>query len=463
MKEQSRSIFKAGSYIYIEGDEDVEAVYIVEKGLVEFKSVKQGISTAGNTAGPGDVFGVISALCCRPRMETAFAKANSSIITFSRDKFLSVLQKNSTIAIKLLNTYADDLRLYDTMIFPLGGSKEAFLPEESRMVSLGTYYYQEKSYQTSYYILKRYLELYPRGEERGEAEGMLAAIEKTGIKRVQEPVPEGIYRRYADRQIIFCEHEPGDELFIIKKGKVKIVKHHNDSEIILSVLKESDIFGELSIVSDKSRNASAFSYGTTVLLPVNKDALQRLIEKSSDILKRIFTAITQRVWFTYIRMESKFYEKPITRIYVFLENKLIEENISIKGSEPHTFNFGIDELIRMTSIPADRIPGVMEELSRDQNLNFLFGQTGIESPSAVSSKARYYRSRDRLLDAEERPEESAPAAQPERPPREEVPAPVAATDPNEDRKRPAEFEEGPTEPTGSSIFDELEDEISKSR
>ena len=53
----------------------------------------------------------------------------------------------------------------------------------------------------------------------------------------------------------------------------------------------------------------------------------KLIKKSSDLLKRIFTAISQRVWFTFIRMESKFYEKPITRVYVFLENKLIEDNV----------------------------------------------------------------------------------------------------------------------------------------
>lgn len=456
MKEQSRSIFKAGSYIYIEGDEDVEAVYIVEKGLVEFKSVKQGVSTADRTAGPGDVFGVISALCGRPRMETAFARVNSSIIIFSRDKFLSVLQKNSNIAIKLLNTYADDLRLYDTMIFPLGGSKEVFLPDESRLFNLGRYYYREKTHQTAYYILKRYMDLYPHGEECDAAAEILAVIEKSGITRVQQPVPEGIFRRYADRQIIFCEHEPGDELFIIKKGKVKIVKNHNDSEIILSVLKEGEIFGELAIVSDKNRNASAISYGTTVLLPVNKDALQRLIEKSSDILKRIFSAITQRVWFTFIRMESKFYEKPITRIYVFLENKLIEENISIKGSEPHTFNFGIDELIRMTSIPADRIPGVMEELSRDQNLNFMFGQTGIDNPSAVSSKARYYRSRDRLSDGEDKPDEVQPAMA--RPSPEDLPEPIPDIDAPEDRARPESLKEGP-EDAHVSIFDELEDEI----
>ncbi len=398
MSEQSKRLFKAGSYIYIEGDEDVDEVYIVEKGLVEFKSTNQRVRTHGENAAPGDVFGFISSLSQRPRMETAFAKVNTSVIVFNRERFLVLLKKNSEIAIKLLNSYADELRLYDTMIFPLGGVKGIFLPEEAQLYSLGMYYNNIKMLSNAYYVLSRYMKIFPDGSNRNGARKLLAEIEKTGIKRVPEPVPDSIYRQYADKQIIFCEHEPGYELYIIKSGRVKIVKYHGDSEIILSVLREGEIFGELAIVSDKPRNATAISFGTTVLLPIDKDSMLKLIQKSSDLLKRIFTAISQRVWFTFIRTESKFYQKPITRVYVFLENKLIEDNVSLKSREPHIFNFGIDELLKMNSIPNDKVATVMAELSRDQNLNFYMGQTVIDNPSLVSSKARYHRSRDHLYE-----------------------------------------------------------------
>jgi CRP-like cAMP-binding protein len=410
MKDQSRTVFKAGTYVYIEGDEDVDAVFIVEKGLVEFKSTNERISTHGSTAAPGDVFGFISSLSRRPRMETAFAKVNSQILIFSRERFLLLLQKNSDIAIKLLNSYADELRLYDTMIFQLGGQKDVFLPEEDQLLQLGSYYYRNGFMSNAFYVLTRYGQLFPSGAGTGEVKKILAEIAKTGVTRLPVPVPEGIYRRYADKQIIFCEHEPGDELYIIKKGKVKIVKYHNNSEIILSVLKEGDIFGELAIVSDKPRNATAISFGTTVALPINKDSMIKLIKKSSDLLKRIFTAISQRVWFTFIRMESKFYAKPITRVYVFLENKLIEDNVSLKNREAHLFSFGIDELLKMANIPPDKIAAVTEDLTRDHNLTFNLGQTVIENPSLVASRARYHRSRDHLYDGEEAERYQAPPA-----------------------------------------------------
>ena len=463
MNEQTKRLFKAGAYIYIEGDEDVDEVYIVEKGLIEFKSTNQRVRTHGENASPGDVFGFISSLSQRPRMETAFAKVNSSVIVFNRERFLALLKKNSEIAIKLLNSYADELRLYDTMIFPLGGAHGAFLPEDEQLFTLGAYYVKIKMNSNAYYVLSRYLQLFPNGTDRASAKKLLAEIEKTGIRRVPEPVPDGIYRQYADKQIIFCEHEPGNELFIIKSGRVKIVKYHGDSEIILSVLREGEIFGELAIVSDKPRNATAVSFGTTILLPIDKESLLKLIQKSSDLLKRIFTAISQRVWFTFIRTESKFYQKPITRVYVFLENKLIEDNVSLKSREPHIFNFGIDELLKMNSIPNDKVAATMADLSRDQNLNFYMGQTVIDSPTLVSSKARYYRSRDHLYESGEG---EAPEMTQQR---EDRPEPMHYEEPAEDiedlddmRVPQPEMEEM-VPGAADTLFDELDKEIKSGR
>jgi CRP-like cAMP-binding protein len=459
MKEQTKTLFKAGSYVYIEGDEDVEEVYIVEKGLVEFKSTNERVRSHGNSAGPGDVFGFISSLSRRPRMETAFAKVNSSVIIFTRERFLALLQKNSEIAIKLLNSYADELRLYDTMIFPLGG-KGMFLPEDAQMFNLGSYYYQIKMQGNAYYVLSRYVMIYPQGENLKEARAMLADMQKAGTSKIPEPAPEGIYRRYGDKQIIFCEHEPGNELYIIKKGRVKIVKYHSDSEIILSVLKEGEIFGELAIVSDKPRNATAVSFGTTILLPINKDSLLKLMNKSSDLLKRIFTALSQRVLFTFIRTESKFYQKPITRIYAFLENKLIEDNISLKSREQHIFNFGVDELLKMTNTPPERVGAIMMEMSHDHNLTFTMGQTIIDNPTMVSSKARYYRSRDHLYESGEGEREEAPAPPPVAEPIEPEPG-VEFVEDIADMKVPepavaVDIQGGP-----GSLFEELENDLEK--
>ncbi len=223
------------------------------------------------------------------------------------------------------------------------------------------------------------------------------------------------------------------------------------------MLKEGEIFGELAIVSDKPRNATAVSFGTTVLLPIDKDSLLKLVQKSSDLLKRIFTAISQRVWFTFIRTESKFYQKPITRVYAFLENKLIEDNVSLKTREPHIFNFGIDELLKMNSIPADQVAATMAELSQDHNLNFYIRQT------VIASRARYHRSRDHLYEANE----EGAATQPRKDvqPPEEVPEPAGmeedVAEDLVDMNIPRREEEDLVLGSAGTLFDELDQELRK--
>ncbi len=399
-KNKNITFYKKGTYIYIEGEEDSDSVYIIENGEVEFSSSNQYIKLNKESAKKGDIFGFISALINRPRNETSRAKVDTSVIIIPKNRFITLLQKNSEIAFKLLNYYADELRAYDNLIFSLEQSKDIF-STDFKLYKLGEYYYNENNYSNSYYIFHRFIQMYPENKFVKEARDKILKIESTGLRKISEPMKTGIYNEYVDKQIIFCENEPGNELFIIKKGKVKIVKNKDNVEIMLSVLKEGDIFGELAIVSNKPRNATAISYGVSVILPINKNSFLSLFDKTPQILNRIFLSISKRVWFTYIRLEALTHKKPFTKIYAFLENKLIEDNISLKSNKPHTFSFGIDELLNMTDLVHVKTENIMKNLLNDSNLEFNFGQIIINDPSAISAKARFYRSRDNLYLEEE--------------------------------------------------------------
>ncbi len=411
--------FKKGSYLYIESDEEVEDVFIVESGKIRFTNNNDNIKISHRDAGPGDIFGFVSSLSGRPRMETAVTVTDTSVLVLSTTTFLARLQKNPDLAFKILNYFADYLRQYDDLIFS-DHTKEDLLPSETLLFKTGSYYFHKSEYQISLYILNRLLQLYSSFQYADDARRMILDMETAGMRTVLEPFKDGIYNVYSDNQVIFCEDEPGDELYIIKEGKVKIVKYQENAELMLSVLKEGDIFGELAIVSEKPRNATAISFGKTVLLPINLEALKKLIEQSPQILKRIYTAISQRLWFTHIRIDSRLYKQPITRLYAFLENKLLEDNISIKSHSPHSFKFGIDELLEMTGISQAQCNNSIEELLKDPNLQFNFGQITVEKPNNLSARARYFRSRDELSTEEEGKSACLPNDEPEDQPQEEV-------------------------------------------
>ena len=78
-------------------------------------------------------------------------------------------------------------------------------------------------------------------------------------------------RSYPKDTMVFSETMPGRQLYIIQQGQVKITKIMNNNEVLLAVLKPGDIFGEMSLLENKPRSASAISFEDSVLLAVNRE------------------------------------------------------------------------------------------------------------------------------------------------------------------------------------------------
>jgi CRP/FNR family transcriptional regulator len=401
VEQTKKSLFKKDAYIYVEGDEDSETVYIMEKGTAELTSANKLVKRYKPVVSDGEVFGFISALCNRPRMESAIARRDSVVVAVPKNRFIFLMQKSPEIAIKLLRYFAEELRLYDEMMFSVSDRESSLLPEDMEMFNQGEYYHRAGEKAFAHYVLSRYLQIHPDGMRSDEAQSIIAGIESGGFKGTPAPRKDGIYKVYADRQMIFCENEPGEELYIIREGKVKIVKVNNNNEILLSVLREGEVFGELAIVSDKNRNASAVSWGRTVLLPIRKENLTWVLTKSPAIINKIFMAISQRIWFTFIMLEAKLYTKPITRLYSFLENKLLEGDISLHSKKPVSLNYSIEELLRMCEAPPSRRNSLMDSLTDDTNIEFNFRQVVIKNPSILASRAKTYKSRDHIKSADD--------------------------------------------------------------
>ena len=64
---------------------------------------------------------------------------------------------------------------------------------------------------------------------------------------------------FQPNEILFCEYEPGNDFFLIKEGKVKITKTVGSSVKTLDVLESGDILGEMAILEEQPRSATAIA------------------------------------------------------------------------------------------------------------------------------------------------------------------------------------------------------------
>jgi len=91
-------------------------------------------------------------------------------------------------------------------------------------------------------------------------------------------------RRFRRGEVIFHAGDPGDALFIIVSGEVKIaVPSESGEEAILTTLREGDVFGELAILDGAPRSATAAALVAceTVVLP--RDRFRELVATEPGI------------------------------------------------------------------------------------------------------------------------------------------------------------------------------------
>jgi CRP-like cAMP-binding protein len=108
-------------------------------------------------------------------------------------------------------------------------------------------------------------------------------------------------RRYHEAEIIFVEHTEGDELFVILEGEVSISLELASEEdaMPLVLLRAGDVFGELSVVDESPRSATARSLRGCRVVVIGKEALDALMESDHDlgfkVMRNLARLVSKRV------------------------------------------------------------------------------------------------------------------------------------------------------------------------
>lgn len=94
---------------------------------------------------------------------------------------------------------------------------------------------------------------------------------------------------------IFHEGDEGDCAWLIESGRVEIVKEGAAGAIRLGVLGPGEIFGEMALIDDAPRMASAVTLEHCVLVPLARRHLQRRLAKADPFVARLVRILVQNV------------------------------------------------------------------------------------------------------------------------------------------------------------------------
>ncbi|WLF43047.1 CRP-like cAMP-activated global transcriptional regulator GlxR [Corynebacterium diphtheriae] len=133
-------------------------------------------------------------------------------------------------------------------------------------------------------------------------EGVQDILSRAGIFQGVDPIAvnnliedlESV--RFPRGATIFEEGEPGDRLYIITSGKVKLARHSMDGrENLLTVMGPSDMFGELSIFDPGPRTSSAVCVTEVHAATMNSEMLRQWIAEHPEISEQLLCVLTRRL------------------------------------------------------------------------------------------------------------------------------------------------------------------------
>lgn len=105
--------------------------------------------------------------------------------------------------------------------------------------------------------------------------------------------------------VIFLEQESGSALFVIATGKVKVSRVSEDGrEIILTILSESDFFGEMAILDGLSRSANVTAMEDSELFIIQRSDFISLLYNHPEVSIALLLELTKRLRAADVKIKS---------------------------------------------------------------------------------------------------------------------------------------------------------------
>ncbi|MDR1030988.1 MAG: cyclic nucleotide-binding domain-containing protein [Treponema sp.] len=356
--------FKKDAYIIFEGPQPAKRFFIICEGQVRLINGTDVVKKEGGILCPGDFFGVIATMSTHSHIETAQALTDVVLISVSKSQFEGLVQYNTPIAMKIILYFSQRMRYLNETLAQFALKQRANEEGEDGLVlfNTGEFYDNHRAHTQAYYAYHQYRTCYPQGSYIQKAtermEALKAYINPDSFAFNQTEVS----RTYTKDTILFAEGEPGDELFILQSGSVKITKITNGNEVLLAVLKPTDIFGEMALLESKPRSANAIAYEDCTVMTVSLKNFQHMAKTNPQIITRLTKLLAERLWVSYKQLANTCISDPIARIYDALLTDLEKNRVSMGSDSSYTFDFGPKELAAMVRISPENTSSVLQRL-----------------------------------------------------------------------------------------------------
>jgi len=114
--------------------------------------------------------------------------------------------------------------------------------------------------------------------------------------------------------VLFREGETGNQMFVVQSGSVRIQKQVRDTEKVLAILSAGEFFGEMAILNNKPRSATAIVHEQAKILVIEARTFEAMVRGNSEIAVRLIKKLAQRLSEADRQIENLLLRDPESRV-----------------------------------------------------------------------------------------------------------------------------------------------------
>jgi CRP-like cAMP-binding protein len=121
-------------------------------------------------------------------------------------------------------------------------------------------------------------------------------------------------KKFKRGTLIFIEGESSTEMYIIKSGKIRILKQEGETTIELAILGPGSVMGELALLDHQPRSATAQVIEETTSTIIDEELLHQTMEKIPSWLANIIQVVVKRLRDTMKRTSDDIVRKSVSGV-----------------------------------------------------------------------------------------------------------------------------------------------------
>ena len=169
-------------------------------------------------------------------------------------------------------------------------------------------------------------------------------------------------REYKKDDIIFCEFEPGDSLYVVLDGRVKVTKIVKDTEKKIDEFGPGEIFGEMAIIEEAPRTATAIAVEDTKLIAFDKQNFSVLMKAQPKIGVYLLKLFSRRIMEAKRRLLILLFQQADSRVMDTLLMMAELSGVDVREAKTVTLHTNPEDIAEWAAIPEDQCRAILEQM-----------------------------------------------------------------------------------------------------